>query len=344
MKKTQVALAALALVASSAVLADVKVAGCVDASVVNTSTGTVLGGAGDGCASQVGFYASEDLGNGLTATANLETGFSTGTGVLGNGGSAANSSAVFNRLANVGVGSKEAKITLGLAKSAWIEAAGGGLTAYGMNGVGVPALAVLNPNLSGTTQTGGFFVGNIAGVSGDLGMFNYNVQTTVNTASLTTDSFTAARVSTSLSGAAVNFGYERRKNDTLGTVVDYTNMVVSGSYAVTPEVSINGAYSKQNPSGTDVTNTDHTGYVLGASYKLTSQFGIGATYAHNNVTSANVTMTAISAQYDLSKTTALYANYADFKNATVLNNGGNAEASGVAYSKSLISVGIHHAF
>jgi predicted porin len=342
MRNTKIALAVLALVASTAAMADTKVAGCVDASVVRTDKGTVLGGAGDGCASQFGIYSKEDLGNGLAASANLETGFSVGDGTLGNGGSSGKDNAVFNRLANVGVGSKEATITLGLAKSAWIEAAGGGLTAYGMNGVGVPALAVLNPNLSGTTQTGGFFVGNIAGVSGDLGMVSYNVQTSVNKAATTTDAYTAVRVSSAFSGATVNLGYESRKNDVAATKIDYTNMVLSGSFAVTSEVSINGAYSKQSASGLDVTNKDLAAYVLGASYKLTPQFGVGVTYAKNDVPSANVSMTALSAQYDLSKTTAVYANFANFKNAAVLNNGGSAETG--VYSKSLVSVGMQHAF
>jgi len=137
MKKTQVALAALAMLASSAVLADVAVKGCVDAAIVSTDAGTVLGGAGDGCASQMGFYASEEIGD-MKASINLETGFSTNNGAIGNGGNTS-STGVFNRLANVGLGTKAATVTLGMAKSAWIEAAGGGLTAYGMNGIGVPA-------------------------------------------------------------------------------------------------------------------------------------------------------------------------------------------------------------
>ncbi len=344
MKKTQVALAALALVASTAALADVKVAGCVDAAIVSTTAGTVLGGAGDGCASQFGLYGSEDIGGGLAASFNLETGFSTANGAIANGGNTA--TGLFNRKANVGVGTKEATVTLGLAKSAWIEAAGGGLTAYGMNGVGVPALAILNPGLSGTTQAGGFFVGNLAGLSGDLGMFNYNVQTTVNSASATADSFTAARLSTNFAGASLNFGYEARKNTSGGLAldVDQSNVVISGSYGVTSQLSINGAYAKQSVgSGNATTATNQAGYVLGAGYKMTDSFGVGITYARNDQAAAQK-MTALSAQYDLSKRTALYANYADFNNATALNNGGTAEAANSVYNGSVISVGVNHSF
>ena len=173
-------------------------------------------------------------------------------------------------------------------------------------------------------------------------MLNYNAQKSVNAASATADDYTAVRVSSAMSGATVNLGYETRKNAVAATKIDYTNMVLSGSFAVTSEISINGAYSKQNLGGTDTTNKELTAYVLGASYKLSQQFGVGVTYGHNDVTSANVSMTAISAQYDLSKTTALYANFANFKNATVLNNAGNAETA--AYSKSLVSVGMQHGF
>jgi len=374
MKKTQVALAALAMLASSAVLADVAVKGCVDAAIVSTDAGTVLGGAGDGCASQMGFYASEEIGD-MKASINLETGFSTNNGAIGNGGNTS-STGVFNRLANVGLGTKAATVTLGMAKSAWIEAAGGGLTAYGMNGIGVPALAVLNPNLSGTSQAGGFFVGNIVGLSGDLGTFSYNIQSTVNDAASTTtytpsaanantvavtgtsDSFTALRLSAPAGAATLNFGYESRKNApatalTAGNI-DYTNWVASASLPLDGGFSVNAAYAKQSV-GTGQTYTtnyvgrnvaaEQTGYILGASYKMSDAVGFGVTYAKNN---NQTDMFGASAQYNFSATTVGYANYADFSNAFALNNGGTAQSFAVGtttgYTGKVMSIGIHHAF
>ncbi len=377
MRKTQVALAALALVASSAAMAGgVKMAGCVDASIVNTDAGTTLGGAGDGCASQWGLYGSEDIG-GMKASFNLEGGLNIGNGTTGNGGSAGNSSSIFNRLANVSVGTEAATVTLGMAKSAWIEAAGGGLTAYGMNGVGVPALAILNGNLSGTSQSGGFFVGNIAGVSGNVGGISYNVQTSVAKSSTSTawvqtaastgssvisganDSYTALRVSAPAGPATVNFGYENRKNTPATAItagnIEYTNWVASASLPLEGGFSLNAAYAKQN-AGAGQTNTtyaagrnvagDQTGYILGAGYKMSDAVGFGLTYAKNN---GNTSMIAASAQYNLSGNTALYANLADFDGAVVLNNAGNAQPAAAAgstttYTGKVFSVGLHHAF
>jgi predicted porin len=374
MKKTQVAVAALAMLASSAVLADVAVKGCVDAAIVSTDAGTVLGGAGDGCASQMGFYASEEIGD-MKASINLETGFSTGNGAINNGGNTS-ATGVFNRLANVGLGTKAATVTLGVAKSAWIEAAGGGLTAYGMNGIGVPALAILNGNLSGTSQTGGFFVGNIVGLSGDLGTFSYNIQSTVNDAGSattyaaaannaqtttiagTSDSYTAVRLSAPAGAATLNFGYENRKNTPAtaltGGNIDYTNWVASASLPLDGGFSVNAAYAKQS-IGTGQTNTtytagnnvaaEQTGYILGAAYKMSDAVGFGVTYAKNN---NQTDMFGASAQYNFSATTVGYANYADFSNAVQLNNGGTAQsfAAGTTttYTGKVLSIGIHHAF
>ncbi len=376
MRKTQVALAALALMASTAVLANgVKMAGCVDASIVNTDAGTTLGGAGDGCASQWGLYGSETIG-GLKASFNLEGGLNTANGTTGNGGSASNTSSIFNRLANVSVGNEQATVTLGMAKSAWIEAAGGGLTAYGMNGVGVPALAILNGNLSGTSQSGGFFVGNLAGVSGNVGGISYNVQTSivksstssawVQTAASTgstvvsgaNDEYTALRLSAPAGAAMVNFGYENRKNAPATAItagnIDYTNWVASVALPLDGGFSLNAAYAKQS-AGAGQTNTTYTagknvagnqtGYILGAGYKMSDAIGFGLTYAKNN---GNTSMIAASAQYNLSGNTALYANLADFDSAVVLNNAGNTQtfATGTTttYTGKVFSVGMHHAF
>ena len=70
MKKTQVALAALALVASTATLANVTVYGAVDAAAAHASgKGTYFDGTGAWTApSHLGFKGSEDLGSGMKAS------------------------------------------------------------------------------------------------------------------------------------------------------------------------------------------------------------------------------------------------------------------------------------
>ena len=89
MRKTQVALAALALVASTAALADgVTVYGTLDASMVssNNNGGTNFSGPGQWGANVIGFRGTTDLDNGIKATFNLEGGFSSANGGNNNGG------------------------------------------------------------------------------------------------------------------------------------------------------------------------------------------------------------------------------------------------------------------
>jgi predicted porin len=108
MKKTQVALAALALVASTAALADgVTVYGRVDASVAKqTGSNTSFDGSGNWDTSVFGIRGSEDLGNGLKASFNLETGVNIGNGASANNGTTTEVGAgtvnnLFARLANI---------------------------------------------------------------------------------------------------------------------------------------------------------------------------------------------------------------------------------------------------
>ncbi len=82
MKKTQVALAALALVASTAAMAEVKIGGHVDVGVNNTTgNGTTLTG-GNLDINNINFSASEELDGGLKAGAFALLRFESTTGAL----------------------------------------------------------------------------------------------------------------------------------------------------------------------------------------------------------------------------------------------------------------------
>ena len=130
MKKTQIALAALALVASTAAMADgVTVYGNLKGGYVKgNSTSAAFSGAGQWGASAFGLKGSEDLGGGLTASFNLEAGIDTNTGGNNNGGpgpsskstvnedatvTTATSTALFNRAARVAVGGEAGTLKLG---------------------------------------------------------------------------------------------------------------------------------------------------------------------------------------------------------------------------------------
>jgi hypothetical protein len=360
MKKTQVALAAMALVASTAVLADVKISGCMDMAMVNTGTGTVLGGGGDGCASQWRLQASEEVA-GMKVGTNLEQGLNLSTGAVANGGP---SGAMFNRAANVYAGTETATVTVGIQTNPWINASATGITGAGGNGVFVPMLGILNPNLGAPGQsTGGFFLHGIS-VSGSSSGVSYSVFSTVEkdsftaatntgnastyTAAVTKDSVVAGNVGFSLGGVNVGLGYESHKNSQTTALTDYNNMVIAANTTV-GGVRLNGLYSRQSQAAGSTGGAvygaggaDQTGWAIGASMPVSDALTVGVTTAKNDATTA-ISMTAVSANYALSGRSSVYANVASFKNAIFKNNAGSAEGL-TAYSDSLLSVGIQHSF
>ena len=330
MRKTQFALAALALLASTAALADgVKVYGTADVSVVRTTT-TSMAGAGNSAGSIFGVTSSEDLGGGLKASANLELGYTANNGQLGNGGDVGGSTVIFNRLANVGISNENIGLTVGTNLSPFILGELTGATAVGGNGVFVPGLFILNGgNLAGTsTSAGGFFVTNAVTLSGSFNGVNASVMGTTSTTD-TTSKYTGAQVGTSLGGLNVNLAYQDMTN--LG--VKTTNTVLSGNMSF-GDLRINGAFGSNENAG-----KSNDGYLLGASMPLVGALSGGLTYASNKDSGLG-NMSTVSLQYTLSKATFAYATYNKFsKSIGVLAND-----SGLGGGDSISIIGLAHSF
>jgi hypothetical protein len=365
MRKTQVALAALALVASTAVFAEVKISGCMDVAVVNDSTGTIVGGQGDGCASQWSLRASEEVGD-MRAGINLAQGLNLSSGNVGNGGKGG-SGAMFNREANVFIGTEQATITIGTQLNPWI---GGALTGgTGLSGVNVPMLNILNPNLGAVGQAGGgFFLGGV-GVSGATNGVSYSVFSTVDEPSYTAgaqgtgttadtvtsskDRVMAANIGTSVGSVNVNFAYESHTNlasSTAANQVDYRNIALSANTKIAG-VGLTAIITDQQQQagrtgGTvfGVGGASLSGTAFGANYALSDAMTAGIMYAKNDVANAEGKMLAAYGNYALSGRTSVYAIISNFKNAYLINNAGNAGSYTTAKNTDLISVGIQHSF
>ena len=363
MRKTQVALAALALVASTAALAgEVKISGCMDVAVVNTDAGTIVGGQGDGCASQWRLQASEEVA-GMRAGINLEQGLNLYNGNVGNGGTTG-SGAMFNRAANVFLGTETATITVGTQLNPWI---GGALTGgAALSGINVPMLNILNPNLGAPAQaTGGFFLGG-ASISGSANGISYTLFSSVNKAGYTAgtqgtapaadtltaqnDRVVAGSIGTSLGDVNLNVAYESHSNNAATTKVGYRNIAVSANTTVAgARLTAIWTDQKQDAGKTGGTiygagSATLSGLALGASYPLSDALTAGVMYAKNDYTTAGK-MTSVYANYALSGRTSVYAMFSDFKNAYLLNNAGSANSSATtATNSSLISVGMQHSF
>ena len=345
MKKTQVALAALALVASTAAMANgVTVYGALDVGVASNSNGTSFFGAGNSNTSLFGLKGSEDIGGGRKAGFNLEGGLHGSTGASGANGGVG--TALFNRAANVSLSTEAVSVTLGTQISPFILAGLNGTTGVGGNGAFVPALIRLDGGSLATVTagtgasgagvaTGGFFIADAASVSFNGAGINASLLYRVKEKSTNDSAYSAASVSTAIGGINLALGYQ-----SLGTTVassERTNLLVAANTTVAG-IRLNAAYSDNGGN----TANKSTGYILGASMPLVGALSGGLTFSDNSKATIGKA-TTLALQYDLSKATYTYMNYSTFG---VASTGGFAanDAAGLAAAKSLLTVGVAHSF
>ena len=317
MKKTQVALAAMALVASTAVLADgVKLYGTVDASVAKSTGASVkMDGAGNWAGSIFGMTGSEDFDGG-SVFFNLEGGVNLADGSATNNGSMA---ATFNRKTNIGISSGAGTVTVGLQLSPYIGAALGGIVNNNesfyvplLSLVGdrtVSALAVSGGNGTGSTgaNTSAFFVNNavsystpsINGIKATV-LSRISGGTTENKYRAYSVSYAAAENLTINYGYQTSEGYTNFANLAL-TEGAYTTSVISGTYVMgdnTIGLALFNHNDKANSSKTSTT-------MAGIGHKVNDQVTVGLQYAKNDADTASG-ITNLGAQYKLGATSYLY--------------------------------------
>ena len=350
MKKTQVALAALALVASTAALADgVKLYGVADFSMLNDSKGTYAMGAGNNAGSIFGITGSEDLGGGLKAGFTLESGVSFGTGEIVNGGAGGSAyQGIFNRQSNVSVGNETVTVTLGGQISTFVATSLTGLAGVTGNGAFVPALARITGGLGGsatsatnTTGTAGaFFYPDLATVNLNLNGISLTAQTKVGSqtgAGTSVGKYSAYSATTSVGG--INLAAAGMSQQSAAGVSGTAYTI--GANTVISDVTLRGAYG----SGSSTTY-DGSGYAIGFDYPLNSALAVGYTYAKSSWTAGDFATLApgsqntIGLKYSMSKQTFVYATYSNFSESSILTA---SQVSGAA-SKSASFVGLAHSF
>jgi predicted porin len=342
MKKTQVALAALALVASTAAFADVKVYGTVDAGVATSSGKTEFFGAGNNGTTQFGITGSEDIGGGLKANFNLLSGINLAKGAMGdNGGGNTN---LFNRGASVGVSNETFGLTIGNQFSNAVLAAGfaTGGAAVGGDGINVPAAVrlfggkagVVAQTIGSTASTTAFFIPGALQASVNAAGISANVMHRLVDKDGSNSGYTAFTVSTAVSGVNLAAGYQQSDYVAANKANDYKTTFIAGNTMI-GDVRLNAAFA--NNSGANKSNT----YVLGASMPLMGALAGGLSYA--NGTDGQGTQMGVALEYGLSKQTAAYLNYLSFSKAgggAAIANDGNLSITG----KTLTTVGLKHSF
>jgi predicted porin len=303
MKKTQMALAAVALVASTAALADVTVSGSIDTGVGSYNSaaapgsnniGFQEGGSNGGSALTVS--GSDDLGSGMKASFTLQTGFDAGTGAVSNGG-AVTGNTVFNRQSNIALSGGFGTITLGAQLSSYIAGAVGTVLPGSIFGAFDGSAIASQDAAIGGGNTGGFFTRNAVTYSTpDLGGMSLSVQKQVQGNDPASYDGTAASGSASLGDVKASFGYLDRSDRKSWTV---------GALAPLGPVTASLRYTESDPTGAVKASTQIRG---GVSYALTDATTLTVQHAANSG-SLKGDLTSIGAVYSLSKATSLYAHY-----------------------------------
>jgi len=301
MRKTQFALAAVALIASTAAMAEgVTVYGRLDLSAAKISGQTTQLNQSNWDTSVLGIKGTEDLENGMKASFNLEGGIDPTSGATANNGSAAT---LFNRLANVNLSGEFGSVGLGLQFSPFVGAALNGV-ATGNESFYVRMLVMakgFGPTTYGTTATGGFFIPNAVTYSSpSVGGLSATVMTQMSnsgtTSQLDTNKYDALAINYAAGDLSVSGGYE--KNGTLGA----KNMTLTAAYNMGP-ARIAGGYISSNP---DAAGSSLNTYFVGASYVLLPNLTGSLNFAQNDAT-AKQELTVAGLQYNLSKRTYLYS-------------------------------------
>jgi len=343
MRNTKIALAVLALVASTAAMAQATVYGVVDAAVNQVDGGkTTFGGQGSWAGNILGVSASEDLEGGMKATANFELGYNLGTGNNGANGGISSSSAsnvdgnpFFNRKANVALSGDFGTVAAGLQFSPFIGAAIGGSALTNNQSFYVTSLVLAGAGVTGSSGTSatpvasGFFIPNaVSYATPNIGGFSGKVLgqvtgSTSNTDDTNDNKYMAYAGSYAAGDVTVNAGYQKR-NGTFSTTEgsNYTSMTVSGSYAM-GATTLGAGYISHDLNTTASASTKVNVIYGLVSQKVSDALIASLGYAQNNATTKQ-SIVNVGLQYNLNSkgTTHLYATASQgSKTASVIYDG-----------------------
>ena len=362
MKKTQFALAALALVASTAAMAESTVYGTIDASVTKSSNDTTaFDGSGNWAGSIFGFTGSEEIEGGLKATYQLEVGLNAGSGRMANGGTSSTTSigdntksvtsTVFNRAANIGLAGEFGAVKAGLQVSPYIVSVLSSGVATNNESFYVPlfvisgsAAATVDANTTGSTA--GFFIPNaVSYTTPSIGGFSATALTALSypgikstdTANKDAQKYSAYSASYAAGDVRVGAAFEDANTNFLAGGTETKNYSVSGSYQM-GAVGLSTAYIDHKDVVTKA-NDKHT-YSFGAAYDASEKIQLSANYAKNNL-AASQSLAVVGAQYKLSKTTALYTTIGRGTNGAVALYSGASTTTGTTTS---YAVGMYKSF
>ncbi|BCO29009.1 outer membrane porin protein 32 [Rhodoferax lithotrophicus] len=366
MKKSLIALAVLAASGAAMAQSSVTLYGLVDTFYANvstdngagvtTSTNVLNSGAVNG--SRWGLKGSEDLGGGLKANFQLESGFNNDTGAAAQGG------LLFGRAAWVGFSGGFGAVSVGRIATPYYDVEGAqdavfnsALSPEGLTFRSSTAGNAGSIGSAATTRSNNTIKYVAPAMSGFGAALSYSLDEKVYAAAAAgaTPAVAAGRAVTSLNltyaggPVAVSFAYQ---NEAAYNGGSFTGVAVPATYGDINFTRLQGSYDfggivaklgfgKAGNVGF-VSGADATEYMLGVDYKASSALTLSAGYANS---SDNTTLSGVADQtrkgfglgaaYSLSKRTFLYGGY---------NTMTSAKTATPDSKVSLIAAGVQHRF
>jgi predicted porin len=330
--------------------------------VAGKSTSLTLLGSNGSVGSRWGFRGTEDLGGGLKANFDLESGFDASTGA------AQNSFAFFDRQAWVGLSSDGyGEVRFGRQQTPFfyfngnLDAFGGATYGSGYNNFSQwqsrinNDISYISPKIANTQVELHYSVGGIAGNFAGNAAYQAALSTQQGPVYFAAAYFRASsnantnHVQQIMAGANYDWGRGKvylgffRSNDVISASTGNALSNPAGKYDPTLGVVANTA------------GNYHNTYSLSADYRITPAFKVGAGYTLMRDTSSlgnNGKEFALIATYALSKRTVLYStaarlinsNTAQFKIADAAITTGAFLTPGPGQSETAVQIGMRHSF
>ena len=343
MKKSLLALAVLGAFAGAAqAQTNVTIYGSIDAGIrhvdnVNAAgdSQTTMGSNGTYNSNRIGFRGTEDLGGGLKANFQLETGFNSGTGALDNG-----ADRLFNRTAIVGLAGNWGALNLGHQYSVSFDTIGmyDPMT-YKYTGIiplaGQGGLTRLSNSVKYVGKFDAVTVRAQYGLGETEGDFSAN-------------STIALGAAYSAGGITVAGAYTGGERAVGGVQQDLTNWTIGAAYATSAFRGAAGIADNSQEQGAGVADVDTTNWWLGGSYNLSPTTALSAAFyrtdSEQGALEAERDLFIISATYALSKRTNLYAaiDHSRYDGTAALD--GRFAAIAPRDKQTGFSVGVNHLF
>lgn len=325
MKKTLVALAALAVMGAASAQSTVSIYGLIDTALIHTTETNQPSknaiDSGTMATSKFGFKGSEDLGGGLKANFKLEQAFKSDTG-------AATAGTAFSREAWVGLSGGFGEVKLGKVSSAYndIESAAGALWGSGVLG---PIGLVFESDLQEDARPKNTIYYATPTFSGVTGSVSYSMDEAVGGSTVKSVGLAYAQ-----GPLYVGAGFQSQQD--FGNAVQVQMSQLNATYDLA-SVKLLGALGRvANSKG--VTGDTATEWQVGADMPVSSALTVSVGYASSTtdflaaaVADAKHTAFSVGGMYALSKRTMAYAGISsdklDTTNVTV-----NKYAVGVKHS------------